>query len=122
MKKLLSVLVAVVLLALFLAYCGTKEETVATVGNLDITKSQFMKEMIRYHGEKPNYQDVDLERKKTILNTMIKRKLKLLEAYDADLDDDKEIVNSIETYRKRIIINEYYEKVIVEQTYSDQSN
>jgi parvulin-like peptidyl-prolyl isomerase len=115
MKKLLSVLIPVVLLMLFLAYCGTKEETVATVGNMDITKSQFIKEMVRYHGEKPNYQDVDLERKKTILNNMIKRNLKLLEAYDLDLDHDKEIVNSIDTYRKRLIINKYYEKVIVEQ-------
>ena len=115
MKKFLSLLLAVIVLALYLAYCGTKEEVVATVGKLDITKSQFVKEMIRYHGEKPNYQDIDLDRKKTILNTMIKKKLKLLEAYDTDLDHDKEIVNSIESYRKRIIINKYYEKVIVEQ-------
>jgi parvulin-like peptidyl-prolyl isomerase len=108
-------------LVLFLAHCGTKEEIVATVGKLDITRSQFVKEMAKMQGEKPNYQDVELERKKNVLNNMIKRKLRLMEAYATGLDDEEEVENMIASYRKRIIANKYYEQIIVGRLVSQQA-
>jgi hypothetical protein len=94
-------------------YCGSKEENVARVGKTGITKSQYINELTKYYGQKPSYQDIDLERKKNILDSMIKRKLILLEAYDNDLDEDKDFVNNLDMVKKRAMTDKYFEQVIV---------
>ena|GEM_PF-3242672 len=113
MKKFCGILLVVLISVLFFQYCGSKEENVAKVGKTGITKSQYINELTKYYGQKPSYQDIDLERKKNILDSMIKRKVKLLEAYDNDLDEDKDFITNLDMVKKRAMTDKYFEQVIV---------
>jgi parvulin-like peptidyl-prolyl isomerase len=119
MKRRIIFLVLLLVVVLVVMQC-TREERVATVGSISITKSQFVSELSKSFGYKLNYQDINLERKKNILNGMIKRKLKVAAAYDLDLEDEKEIENAVQSQRKRLIGDKYFERVIVDQLVPQQ--
>lgn len=85
--------VAILVIASLIAGCKQdNSETVATIGELKITKNRFL---LAFQNANQNPKTASLEEKKTFLNTMIENELKVMDAKREGLDEG-------EDYKKRL--------------------
>ena len=95
--------------------CSMAEDTVAKVGDTQITAAAFKQSLSRRFSEKESYADVDSATKMNVLNSMILRELKALAARDLGLHKDDKFVAEGKMQKARILGNKYFEKVIVDK-------
>ncbi len=101
--------------------CGMDDTTVAKVGDLKITRSEF-ESRLNQRGRNAQKADAtrDSVRKATLLNRMIEEKLKINAAYDMNLDEDEKILGSMKGRKSRLVGNKYFERIVVDQLISEQ--
>ena len=90
-------------------------EVVATVGDISITLDEFNEELNRI----PHYAKTlegNVEKKKEFLDTIITRKLMLLEASRQSLDEDKDIKSKLENFKSRLITEKLMRQVMDQET------
>jgi parvulin-like peptidyl-prolyl isomerase len=96
-------------------YSCESGDYVAKVGNLKVSRQEYIKALETRYSKKENYQDLSYESKQEILNMLIDRSLKLNDAYDRNLDKDSSVVAEMKKYRERLMGSRYYEKQIIDQ-------
>jgi len=119
MRKVLPVIV-LTMLVLYLGGCGLSDDTVAKVGNQTITVDEFTRELAKRYPDKTSYTDVDSTAKFALLNRMIETKRKLAAAYDMGLDEDEEVLLELRRQTEKMLMNKYYEKMIVDKMVSEE--
>ena len=114
MRRVLIILVSLIISS-FVFYSCDSGDYVATVGDLEISRPEFIKALETRYSSKENYQDLSYESKREILNMLIDRSLKLNDAYNRNLDKDSVVVAEIRRYQERLMGSRYYEKHIIDQ-------
>jgi len=104
----------IAVMALLLVSCGSKDE-IATAGNSTITKSEFIDILKNRYPNEKDYKNIDLEKKKEILDQVVYTKLKVQAAIDLGLEKDEEISKAIEKQEENLLGQKYFEKVIVDK-------
>ena len=103
------------IIIIMILYSCDSGDYVAKVGDLKISRQEFIKALETRYSKKENYQDLSYESKQEILNMLIDRSLKLNDAYDRNLDKDSAVVAEIKRYHERLMGSRYYEKHIIDQ-------
>jgi parvulin-like peptidyl-prolyl isomerase len=92
-----------------------QDQTIARIGNLNISQSEYVTILARHFSKKDNYQEITLKQKKEILENLIIKKLKLNAAYDHKLHQEKEFVDAVNRYRNSLVQKRYYEKMVIDR-------
>lgn len=113
MYKLIA-LILLILSFIFVISCGLSEDTVAKVGSKEIKVDEFKAQLKQRFPNKESFTDVDSAGKMQVLNRMIMNQTRLSAAYDMNLDEDEEVLNAVNSQKKRMIYSKYYERMIVD--------
>ena len=113
-KTILVGLNVVYLLVVF-AGCSRREPVVAQIGRSDIITIQELKEDFSKRRSKPTLQETDLPELKSHLERMIDQRVKVMSAYEMDLDKDSTILEKIRPVRTQRLINKLYETEIIDR-------
>ncbi len=115
-SKSLPYAVPLFLLIAFLAGgCGKKEATVAKVGNKVIDATEFKEAMIRRYRTEEFAAKRDLKERQEVLQGLIDNKLKLLDAYNENLDEDSVVVAKTSEVQKQAAVQELYKVEILDK-------
>jgi parvulin-like peptidyl-prolyl isomerase len=107
-------------MGLALIQCALQDEDiVVTVGDLTITDTQIRDVLKVKYPEQENYKDIDLEKKKEILEPLIKKSLRVNAAYKLGLENDAKFKRALDDQKMRIMGSKYYEKEIVDKLVSE---
>ena len=107
--------------AIIFVQCEKKQEDmVVKVGSLAITNQDVIEILKRKYPNQYNFTDLDIARKKELLEPLITKKLKVNAAYDLNLDEDKDLQTKLADFRLRLIGGKYYETVIMDQIVSKE--
>lgn len=113
MKRWLSITL-ILSLALALAACGRRDKTLAEVGRLKITLSDFQ------DAYKPPMIPGDsasvLAGKQELLDRMVEQKLMVAEAVSRGLDQDPKLAQDLEELKKNILLQELYRGEITKKS------
>jgi len=120
MARILYLMFILTISVVLFVQCGPDSDTVATIGDLEISVDEY-KEMLKQRYPKiPDLKDIDEKRKKEILDQAIQKKLKYNAALEMNLDEDPEIVETIRKQEENLLGQKYYESVIVDKLVSEQ--
>jgi peptidyl-prolyl cis-trans isomerase C len=117
-KRYIYILIVVVVFSLLIYHCSKGESIIAQVGDQQILKSEYIALLQRHFPRQENYQNVDANRKKEILEELISKKLKINAAYELGLNKNEEFITAINRYRESLINRRYYELIIVDRIVS----
>lgn len=98
---------------MFLMSCGLSDDTVAKVGSYEIKLDEYQK-MLKQRFPNRELAQLDSAAKMQVLNQLVEYQQKLQAARAMKLDRDAEILNEIESQKKRMLYSNYYEAVIVD--------
>jgi len=122
MKNLMAVLVAALISVFAVSYVNAvekkqaKEQVLAEINGAKITLAEFNNEI----GSMPaNYRRYINMNKKKFLDDMIVRKLLYKEAVKEGLDKDKDVLDTLEKLKTRVMVRRVIEKVIESISVSD---
>ncbi|MCB0282241.1 MAG: peptidylprolyl isomerase [Calditrichae bacterium] len=115
----MRLIVVFTLAILIINSCSTGPDSVATVGNLQVTADELKSQLSRRFPDKENYQDVAITEKNQMLDQLILRKLRLNEAYEQGIDKDNTIVNDYEKRKGQMLSNRYFEKVVIDNLFPE---
>ncbi len=117
-----AVLISILLSGLFyLASCGLDDNTVAKVGSLKITKTDFTKMLQRRFPGKTDFTTVDSAAKHMELQRAINQLQKVNAAYDLGLDKQESFISEMRVQRGRAIGNKYFERMIVDKLFPEEA-
>lgn len=100
---------------LVLMACDLDKNTVAVVGNLEITKDEFKAKLAQKYGYPNSPQPITDKMKKQALDELILAKQKLNEAYTSQLDKSDEFQERYLQRKRQLLANIYYKKNVVEK-------
>jgi parvulin-like peptidyl-prolyl isomerase len=101
--------------------CMKKDPVVARVGDHEtIRQSQLLNEFQKQQKD-PDSKPPTLEGYRTVLNTLVDRKIRLAEAYRMGLDKDTSAVERFKAEKQRILLNALYQKEIVDRLITEKS-
>jgi parvulin-like peptidyl-prolyl isomerase len=113
-------LIVLILCVFLLQNCQDKTKIVAKVGSLPVSQSDFVRMARKQFPNLSNFQHVDMNTKKKILDSTIRLKTKLLAAYDLNLDKDIEFQTAVEKNSDQLINIKYYEKIVLDHFAPDE--
>ncbi len=100
-----------------MAGCKMSSDTIATIGNQKITKSEFNDMLARRHAGQRSAQKISIEEKKNILNQMLEQRMKIEEALNAGYKDSVMQSNRYKFYMMRMegqaFFNHYVKEALV---------
>jgi parvulin-like peptidyl-prolyl isomerase len=114
MRRLLINISTIILIIIYGNACDF-EENVARVGNLKITKQEYLKALETRYSKRDSYADLDYQAKLEILDNLTERKLKINEAYAQGVDQDSQVIDELNNYRERLVSSRYYERTIIDR-------
>ena len=110
MKKFIGYSAIILIIAFAFTQCAKQEENVVvTVGDLTITDSEIRSALKAKYPKQDNFTDIDLDKKKEILQPLINKNLRINEAYSIGLDQENKFVKTLEDRRMRMLGSKYYE-------------
>jgi peptidyl-prolyl cis-trans isomerase SurA len=116
MKKLLGYSIFILLIGLVLTQCAKQgENVVVTVGDLTITDAQVRSVLKAKYSNQDSFKDLDLNRKKELLEPLITKNLRINAAYDLDLEEDEKFIRMLEDQKMRTMGRKYYELMIIDK-------
>jgi parvulin-like peptidyl-prolyl isomerase len=116
MKKLLGYSIFILLVGLVLTQCAKQDENVVvTVGDLTITDAQVRSVLKAKYPNQDSFKDLDLNRKKELLEPLITKNLRINAAYDLGLEEDEEFKRMLEDQKMRAMGSKYYERMIIDK-------
>ncbi|MCK4754993.1 MAG: peptidylprolyl isomerase, partial [Calditrichia bacterium] len=116
MKKLLGYSIFILLIGLVLTQCAKQDENVVvTVGDLTITDAQVRSVLKAKYPNQDSFKDLDLNRKKELLEPLITKNLRINAAYDLDLEEDEKFKRMLEDQKMRTMGSKYYELMIIDK-------
>jgi parvulin-like peptidyl-prolyl isomerase len=118
-KYLIHILVFIVCGLLFVFKCAKKSETIATVGKLTVSRNEVLKLMANKYPNQPDFKNVELTKKKEILDDLIFKKLKINEALEMGLDKENSFIKTDKEKFEHLMLFRYYEKFVVDQLISE---
>jgi len=98
---------------MFLLSCGLSDDTVAKVGSYEIKLDEYQK-MLKQRFPNKELAQLDSAAKTQVLNQLVEYQQKLQAARSMKLDRDAEILNEVDSQKKRMLYSNYYERVIVD--------
>ena len=113
MYKIFTVILLLTTL-IFLNNCGLSDDTVAKVGNQEIKVDEYVSALSTRFPGNDNFTNVDSAAKRQILNQMIENKRKLAAAYDMGLDEDEQVLETVNSQEEQAIFNKYIENMVVD--------
>ncbi len=121
MRKWILTSVLVILTTTSFIHCGKKQEDVVVkVGSLSITSKDVVDLLKRKYPNKDNFIDLDIARKKELLEPLIVTKLRVNAAYDLNLEENEELQKKLANHRLRLIGGRYYERLIIDEIVSSE--
>jgi len=116
MKQVLGYSLIILLAGLLVSSCNKQEENVViTVGEMVITDSQIRDVLKSQYPKQQNYKDIELDKKKKLLEPLIDRNLRINAAYDLGLQNDEVFKKKLDDQKLRTMSNKYYELMIVDK-------
>lgn len=116
MKNLLGYSIFILLVGLVLTQCAKQDENVVvTVGDLTITDAQVRSVLKAKYPNQDSFKDLDLNRKKELLEPLITKNLRINAAYDLGLEEDEEFKRMLEDQKMRAMGSKYYERMIIDK-------
>jgi len=103
-----------------LSSCGLSDDTVAKVGDIKISADDFKLNLASRYKGLSNYTSVDSAAKRTMLNQIIDRELKVNAALDLDLDEDPDFIKEMKNAERNVLLNKYYEYKIVDALFPEE--
>ena len=95
------------------------EDVVITVGDRTIDAAQIRNVLKAKYPTRVNYKDIELDKKKDILQPLILQNLRINEAYALGLDNNEHLKRELKAERMRVVSSKYYERMIVDQIIPD---
>jgi peptidyl-prolyl cis-trans isomerase SurA len=122
MKKLSVISIFVLVSALILSNCSTpNENAVVTIEDRVISIDNVRDILKARYPNSENYNDIDLQVKKDLLEPLIKKNLKIYAAYDMGLDEDESFQKKLKDQKMRILGSKYYETIIIDPLVPERS-
>jgi len=116
MKKLLSSTIFIIVISLVFTHCTKQDENVVvTVGDLTITDGEVRDLLKAKHPNQENFKEIDLDRKKELLQPLILKSLRINAAYDLGLQEDNKFKRMLEDQKMRTMGSKYYEITIIDE-------
>jgi peptidyl-prolyl cis-trans isomerase SurA len=120
MKKVLSFSIIILLIGLVFTQCGKQDENiVVTVGDQTISSDEVRDIFKAKFPKKENYTDIELEKKKELLQPLIKKNLHISEAYALGFNEDKKFIRMLEDQKMKAMGSKYYEITIIDDLVSE---
>ena len=85
--------------------CGLSDDAVAKVGDLEISAEDFKLNLGRRFKGLSNFSSVDSAAKRSMLDQIIDRELKVNAALDLDLDEDPVYQSDLKNIERTVLIN-----------------
>lgn len=82
------------------------ENIVARVGNWTITVEEFQNKLTKLKEILPEFDPADVNSKKLILEELVRQELLVNDAEDSGIAKDKEILETVEDFRKTLLVQE----------------
>ena len=120
MARILYSLIIFTFSIVLFVQCGPDSDTIATIGNLEISIDEYTEMLKQRYPKISNLKDIDQKRKKEILDQAIQKKLKFNAAMDINLDEDPEIVDTINKQEENLLGQKYYEVEIVDKLVTEK--
>jgi len=99
-----------------------KEKIVAKVGELAITADEFKTEFINRYRTEENASKQSYKERLDYLDTMIDKKIKLVDAYRKGLDKNEDVVKAGEDAQERVAVQQVlFQQEIVDKIINDQT-
>jgi peptidyl-prolyl cis-trans isomerase SurA len=116
MKKLIIYSIFSLLTGLILSQCSKNDEdVVVSIEDRVITIKNIQEILKANYPKKDNYQDIDLDHKKELLEPLINKNLRIYAAYDLGLDKDKDFQKKLKDFELRLMGSKYYEEKIIDE-------
>ena len=120
MNKVLVYSFIILFASLLITGCSQQgENVVIKVGERTITAAQIRNVLKTIYPRRENYKDIELDKKKEVLQPLIMNNLYINEAYALGLDNDENFKRELETEKMRAVSSIYYERMIVDQIIPD---
>ena len=117
-----SIIILIIFISSLLLFiqCGIDSDTVATVGNFEISVDEFKEILKSRYPNESDLSKIEFEKKKEVLDQTIQKLLKVNAALDINLDEDPEIAEAIRKQEENLLGQKYFEVVIVDQLISEE--
>ena len=120
MVRNIIILIIIISSLLLFIQCGINSDTVATIGNSEISVEEFKEILKSRYPNESDLSKIELEKKKEVLDQTIQKLLKVNAALDINLDEDPEIAEAIRKQEENLLGQKYFEVVIVDQLISEE--
>jgi parvulin-like peptidyl-prolyl isomerase len=119
LNKMTRNIVLLLIVSLYSWHCD-QNQIIATVGNYTISENEIRKELSITYSHKTDYKDLDIKDKSEVLERIIIRKLKLLAAYDLQLDKDPILNSKMADELERLMLSRYHERFVIDKVVSEE--
>ncbi|RMH65398.1 MAG: hypothetical protein D6677_02665 [Calditrichaeota bacterium] len=107
------------LIIMAMVSCKQENDVVAEVGDFTVTRQELADALSRRFPKMKNFRDLDMKKKRPVLNQLIRERLKLNAAYDMGLDKDPEIVVKYTQRRTQMLKERAFERLVIDSLISD---
>ncbi len=119
---LLTVLIFSLLISFTACSSSTSDTVVAEYGDYKITLNEFEKEFAKNVGGIENAEKASLEEKKNFLDLYLNFKMKLRDSEVRRFDQNPELVDELNDYKRKVGVSYIKEKLIIEPSLKDFYN
>jgi len=108
------------LFSMVLMGCNMSSDTIATIGDYSITKTSVVNMLAKRHPKTKSFKDVSFDEKKTIVDEMLEKQMKIQDALDAGYKDSVEQSNRYKFYTLRLGNQAFFEKHILGEMFPEK--
>ncbi len=102
-----------------LTYCKQDPDVVAEAGDFTVTRQELSDALIHRFPKIKNFKELDMKKKRPVLNQLIRERLKLNAAYDAGLDEDSAIRMKYTQRKIQLLKERAFERLVIDSIVSD---